>query len=1228
MGISEYQDFLGRDLAQVDPDIQRLISLEEERQARRLIFVPSESMCPLPVRQALGSVFTNIYAEGYPSARMMAGDEGLLLDFAHQLADYRRYSDRRFYKGAEYVNLVECLAQRRCADCFATPEVSASDILVNVQPLSGAAANLAVYEAFLEVGDTLMGMDLFQGGHLTHGSPFNISGRRYKVVSYGVEPDTERLDYDAIHELAMANRPKLIVAGFTSYPWAPDWARFRQIADACGAILMADIAHTAGLISAGSIASPVGFADVITFTTHKTMCGPRGAVIMTTDDGRAKKINSAIFPGEQGGPHTNKFAAMAVAFKIARTPQFGRLQQSIVQNAAVLAERLASRGLRLAYGGTDTHMLLVDLKSIETPTGLPLLGEPAVRILDLCGLVANKNTIPGDNETSMATGIRLGTPWLSQRGMGPGEMDRIADILHRVLTSIHPFTYSYLRRETPRGKIDLGIMEQAKREVEALTAEAVSDSAWYDAARQSATHHGAMASGIASESGAASASPASPTQRSGYPHFVISEADNPLPSHDAPSPEVEDAAATGAVCLDLSHIALFLLRGRRANLFLEDVCTTRMNILPGQATRTLLLGSDGELIADVALWRLGADDLHRRRYLLAAHPGVKERVAAWLRGLSDGHILFDHDVLRKIPGPVVIEELAQSADNKLRDRVLLALHGPKSAQVLAALGAVVPDEGSVWSGRVGETPLSVARLDMGAMRFEILVREGDKASFLEQCSRNGVPVGDLGADALLREKAGWLAGAGGPASIGVEALCELQPGRFDLSKPYFIGEAALVLQCPEPDKPIFFWEPVEDGLRRTPLYEAHKRLDAKMAPFAGWEMPLWYSSVAEEHGAVRRAAGLFDVAHMGVLEVAGEDATRLIDAVYSNYAGWLRVGSSSYGYLLDVDGRCIDDIMVYRPSLDRYLIVVNAANAEKDLAWLLAVCAGRVAIDRDNPGILIRCSVTIRDLKAPTSGADQRVNIALQGPRARRILGRLVDDPGSRRTLFRLGRTGVAEIEAAGVSVIAARTGYTGERLAFELLVQPDDAVHLWDRILEVGAPLGAKPCGLAARDSLRIEAGLPLYGHELAGPHDIAPVEAGFGPYVKFFKPFFVGRDKSLARHTGHEMVIVRFKLERPGTRAVHHEDPVVSRQGNHIGWVTSCALVGGVQMGLALIQKRYANFGAQIGVFSLPAAGRMPAQRSLLELTPGDKLLLHEWATVLTRFPTGSERADWSSE
>ncbi|MGD0709241.1 MAG: aminotransferase class I/II-fold pyridoxal phosphate-dependent enzyme [Anaerolineaceae bacterium] len=271
-------DFIVRgSLSEIDPNVSRLIELEAERQARKIILIPSESLAPIAVREALGSVFQNLYAEGYPDedTRWMTEEE--IVDYTARLSHYRRYSDPRYYKGVEYADIIESLARRRCAEVFAANSYTADQIYANVQPLSGAPANNAVYTALINPGDTIMGMSLLHGGHLSHGSSVNRSGKLYKVVHYVVKPDTEQIDYDAVAKLAAENHPKIIIAGFSSYPWVPDWKRFREIADSVGAILLADISHIAGLTAAGIIPSPIGYAHVVTFTTHKTMGGPRGA---------------------------------------------------------------------------------------------------------------------------------------------------------------------------------------------------------------------------------------------------------------------------------------------------------------------------------------------------------------------------------------------------------------------------------------------------------------------------------------------------------------------------------------------------------------------------------------------------------------------------------------------------------------------------------------------------------------------------------------------------------------------------------------------------------------------------------------------------------------------------------------------------------------------------------------------------------------------------------------
>ncbi|MGB9896686.1 serine hydroxymethyltransferase, partial [Thermanaerothrix sp.] len=410
-------DYLIRgSLADIDPDLHELIQIEAERQYRKLILIPSESTAPLAVREALGSVFQNLYAEGYPDEETRWMSEAEILDYNARLTYYRRYSDPRYYKGVEYADILEALARRRLAELFATNGISPDQIYANVQPLSGAPANNAVYTALLNPGDTILAMNLLHGGHLSHGSPVNRSGKWFNVIAYGVNPQTEQIDYDEVEALALEHKPKIIIAGYSSYPWVPDWARFRAIADRVGAVLLADIAHIAGMVAAGVLPSPVGHAHVITFTTHKSLMGPRGACILTTDANLAKKLDRAVFPGEQGGPHLHAIAGMAVAFKLARTETFKQLQAQIVKNCAALTDRLAQRGLRIAYGGSNTHLGNVDCKTIAGPDGTPLSGDMAARILDIAGIVLNRNTIPGDKAALNASGIRYGTPWVTQRG--------------------------------------------------------------------------------------------------------------------------------------------------------------------------------------------------------------------------------------------------------------------------------------------------------------------------------------------------------------------------------------------------------------------------------------------------------------------------------------------------------------------------------------------------------------------------------------------------------------------------------------------------------------------------------------------------------------------------------------------------------------------------------------------------------------------------------------------
>ena len=466
-------DFLFRGkLAKLDPDVFELTQLEAERQARKLILIPSESSSPLAVREALGSAFQNIYAEGYPDEESRWMTEEQILDYPARLAHYRRSGDPRYYKGVEYADAVEALARRRAAETFAANGYTADQIYVNVQALSGAPANNAVYHALVEPGSVVMGMNLLHGGHLSHGSSVNRSGKYYKIVHYNVDAN-EKLDYDKIRALALENKPKMIIAGYSSYSWVPDWKKFREVADEVGAYLLADISHIGGLIAAGVEPSPIGHAHVVMSTTHKSLDGPRGAVLLTTDAAIAKKIDKAVFPGEQGGPHVNVFAALALTFKLAQTKQFRQLQVQTIKNAQAMADQFQKRGLRIPFGGTNTHMLNVDVTSIKGPDGTSLSGDQAARILDIVGVVVNRNTIPGDKNSLDPSGIRLGTPWITQRGFKEQAVRELADVMADVLEACAPHSVDTPHKgRQRRAKLDFNVLNDARLKIRRLAKKA------------------------------------------------------------------------------------------------------------------------------------------------------------------------------------------------------------------------------------------------------------------------------------------------------------------------------------------------------------------------------------------------------------------------------------------------------------------------------------------------------------------------------------------------------------------------------------------------------------------------------------------------------------------------------------------------------------------------------------------------------------------------------------
>lgn len=1038
-------DFIFRgSLSDIDPDIDHLIQQERERQFRKLIMIPSESQAPDAIREALGSVFQNIYAEGYPDeeTRWMAEDE--ILDYTARLNHYRRYADPRYYKGVEYADIVESLARRRCAEAFATEKFGADSIFANVQPLSGAPANNAVYTALINPGDTILGMNLLHGGHLSHGSSVNRSGKLFKVVHYNVDPISEQIDYDAVEKLARENSPKIIIAGFSSYPWVPDYAAFRAIADSVGAILLADISHIAGLTAAGIIPSPVGHAQVITFTTHKTLCGPRGACILTTDASLSKKIDKAVFPGEQGGPHVHVFAALAATFKIAQTEKFRDLQRQIVKNCAVLTDRLEKRGMRIPFGGTNTHLTNVDCKTVIGPDGTPLSGDMAARILDLAGIVCNRNTIPGDKTALFASGIRLGTPWMTQRGFKEDDTIKVADIIADVLTSLKPYSIETRQGPAVRAKIDFEVLEGAKSRIDSL---------------------------IGSICGAQD------FPKSSYPHYFSLQ--------DKFQPQ------GGKVAFDLT--------GKSLTQFLNYVFSENIELLsPGKSQDTVLWTPRQEIPCTLAC-------IQPDHYQVVFSAADASLAATWLRDLSDGYIAFDPDIARRLPGPVSVTQAVQSV----------------SAQKIPA-------------------------------------------------------------------------------------------GKINL-KPYFLG----MKPAKENPLPEFQWKPDENAVVKfTPLHETHVKMGAKMVPFAGWDMPVWYTSVVEEHLATRHAAGLFDVSHMGVFQAEGPWAGNFLDSVCGNDILALQVGESCYTHFLDPHARVLDDCLVYRRGDEKYLVVVNASNDDKDWTWLNGVRDGKYLVDLENQGAkAFGREVILRNLRDPREGADMRVDIALQGPKSRDILLSLGCSPADRKKIMALKRTELCEAKVGEFDLVVSRTGYTGERMAFELFVHPQKAVALWDALVAAGSPLGLKPCGLGARDSLRTEAGLPLYGHEFTEDGSLGVAEGGFGAYVKTYKPWFIGRKVFVENEKQRARVVARFRFTEKAVRMAHNGDPVMDARGRVIGHVTSCAVdQEGYLTGQAFIEQKSAIEGTPISIFQSASKAGLPAPA---DLKPGDRFTLPTAAVVLSRFP-----------
>ena len=1189
-------------LAEIDGLASELADLEQARQNNKLIMIASEALCPKPIREALSSTFTNLYAEGYPRTKMTTDERCALHDIDRQMVLHRRYQDRRYYKGCDYVNMVEALAQRRVAELYATQKVPADHIYANVQPHSGASANNAVYEAFLKPGDVVFGLSLSSGGHLTHGSPVNRSGKHYNIFSYTVDLETGKIDYDKIREMALKQKPKMMIGGYSAYTWDMDWKRLREIADEVGnCIVLADVSHIAGLIAGGMLSNPIEHAHVVVFTTQKTLCGPRGAVILTTDFEIAKKIDSAVFPGEQSGAHFNNILAKAVCFEIAKTDTFKAMMRQIVKNAQALAKELERLGVDIAYGGTENHIVLANLRGLARG-GYQLTGETASRILDLCGITCNKNQIAGDENAVYPSAVRFGTTWVTQRGLKEEHMARLAKTVHMILTNIVPFDYIGGGKDIARGKIRFDFIEKARKDVCRLVHEMDGEGEKVEL---------------------------------DYPHACT-----PPSVLDRQTPLFEEfkelgakfgkkggwtiprevlghrkelaAAKKNALIFDASDIPAIEIAGERSTDFLQEILTRNVYTLDEHdGMETLMLAPNGEVMDSVCVFRLRGDACGPR-YLLTSETGIPDEVKDWLTAMSDGYTRFDMDVFMKVEGPVIIQDRWRS-DVKW---AAVDVAGKNARRVIERVAGRLPERKHPW---MKDISLAGGRLEIlklnqsgGPDRYRIYGTDRVVRRTLEKMLSENGGKGPVPGGYLSREGLSARAGLpdGGRKFMGYQVL-RRRRDLFDLRKPYFIGaellrtkeEIRLVL--PPEIKP-------SPTLKKSFLLDAHRGLfpNVSIHPFAGWEMPVVFDSIRSEHLAVREAAGLFDLSHMGVFEITGPYAPRFLDLVTTNYVRALRPGQSHYSYILDPTGKVLDDVFVYCLGEEHFLIVANAVNADKIERWLHAVNEGKASLTWGGRRVTLEGKADIRNLKDPRVQKDRRMIIALQGPKSREMLSQAVDKNGTK--LYRMKKFEIGRFAIKGAPCFISRTGYTGEEFGYEVFVHPDRAEHVWKLLLG----FGAKPAGLGARDSTRTEAGLPLWGNELAGPDSISPIETGYGAFVKLHKPFFIGRDEMVRAVLNREREVIRFKIDKKGARIVRRGGFVCTSDGEIIGEVTSSVVVGTNQIGLALVARRRVQEGASL-LLAISQNLNDADRKAMKEKGRLDPSVQSEPSVVLPRFP-----------
>jgi glycine hydroxymethyltransferase len=750
---------------------------------------------------------------------------------------------------------------------------------------------------------------------------------------------------------------------------------------------------------------------------------------------------------------------------------------------------------------------------------------------------------------------------MTQRGMKPTHCDRLAELICRVLTSIETFGIPAIGGTRGRGKIEASVVETTRKD--------------------------------ASDFIAATCVDLHPARRS-----------HRTEPQKTPSVTLKVRRGAGIEMqpsLEGSEdISVLHLQGERLRLFLQAVCTADVSDLkPGDVCRGAMLAADASLVAYVLIVWDEPSKYGEPRAKILVDASRAKKLAQWLLHLSDGFTKFDeHDIFAKIDGPIVVRPFDTGALHdsggmagtlrEISDDIVISVCGEKEAGIVRAF---------VKSARDIQTPDALAlvkRLEGGetfalSKPYFIGQRKLIETLYFPRAHHGSRPTGTTcGMDA-------------GPVTLVVRGKLHL-------------------------DKKLFKWEPSAIEPRKSCLYEEHLKLTKKrnIIEFAGWLMPALYSGIMDEHHAVRTDAALFDVSHMGVFDFRGPYAQRFLDVLTTNYVVKLRPGQSQYSYVLDEGGSVLDDVMVYRLTPERFLMVANAVNAEKIQAWMKAVNSREFVIDRAYPFKELEHPCEFRYLKDPAVGADMLVDLALQGPRSLAILdavarqgapSHLDADAGPTVPVSAIKRSELTQVMLGETPAIVSRTGYTGEEFGYELFVHPAKAPAVWNLLLRVGKDFGLKPAGLGARDSTRTEAGLPLYGHELASHLHLSPLEAGYGAFVKRHKPFFIGKRPLLEREAKVTSEIIRFRVASKGARVVRTGDAVVNRKGQYVGTVTSASLdTDGFQTGMAYVVRACTTEGTWLGIFS--GKQQEAAHPATRKLEPGGRVPLHDEAIVLPRF------------